>query len=276
MRLQEKLKELKSQKRAILATNFYNFETLLGVLTAAKETNQPIILQLTESSINYMGMENSIALARSALRTMNVEGWIHLDHGGSYALAEACLKAGVDSVMFDGSELTFEENIATTKKVVLLAQKYQANVEAELGYVAKLGQSTDKMEYTNPADAKNFVEATGVNALAVAIGTAHGFYKNEPKLDFERLQEIAKHCPACLVLHGGSGVPDEQITKSIQLGICKINLATEIKNIFMKTLKAQLASSEEIDLRKVFPPATAAVTRIVREKLELIKISGNA
>jgi tagatose 1,6-diphosphate aldolase GatY/KbaY len=270
MKLQEKLKEVQKEQKALLATNFYNFETLKGILSAAKEMNQPIILQLTKSSIEYMGLENAISMARSGLNTYEVEGWVHLDHGNSVGLAEQCLKAGVDSVMFDGSEQPLEVNIDMTKKVVQIARKYDANVEAELGYVAKLGQSNEKMEYTDPSDAKTFVEETGVNALAVAIGTAHGFYKIEPKLDFKRLQAISEATDACLVLHGGSGVPHVQVKKAVQQGICKVNVATETKNMFMKTLQNLLRSNEEIDLRKVFPPAIDAVKDLIKGKLQIV------
>jgi len=271
MILQDKLVELRKNKQALLATNFYNFETLKGVLLAAKEINSPLILQLTQSSIEYMGLENAINMARTGLNFYGVEGWIHLDHGNSTELANSCLKAGFDSVMFDGSDLTMELNIKYTNEVVTMAKKYNANVEAELGYVAKLGQSKVKTDYTSPNDALEFVTETKVNALAVAIGTAHGFYTEEPKLDFDRLKEISNITPVPLVLHGGSGVPDDSIRKAVSLGICKVNVATEIKNIFMKTLKSLLTNNDEIDLRKVFPPATASVTKIIKQKLTLVR-----
>ena len=270
MLLKDKLRILQSEKRALLATNFYNFETLKAVLLAAKNSNSALILQLTQSSIDYMGLENALNMGRTGLHYFGVEGWIHLDHGGSVALAEKCLNAGFDSVMFDGSELPFEENIRLTKQVVEMAGVTNANVEAELGYVAKLGQSSEKMEYTRPEDAALFVKETGVNALAVAIGTAHGFYKEEPKLDFDRLCAIAHATDVPLVLHGGSGVPDEAVKKAVSFGICKVNVATEIKNMFMKTMQQLLLHNSEIDLRKVFPPAIQAVTQLVEGKLKLV------
>lgn len=272
MSLQQKLKEFQQSKKALLATNFYNFETLKGVLTAASLEKQPIILQLTRSSIEYMGLQVAAELASAMLQFYEVDGWIHLDHGDSYELAASCLDAGFDSVMIDASEKPLSENIRITKSVVKLAEKYGANVEAELGYVAKLGQKTDRIGFTEPSEAKLFVEETGVNALAVAVGSAHGFYKEEPKLDIERLSEINLITDAALVLHGASGIPHHALKEAIQHGICKINLATEIKNIFMKTLKNKLAMEEEIDLRKVFPPATGAVTSLVREKLKAIRL----
>ena len=271
MLLKDKLVECKKEGKAILATNFYNFETLKGVLMAASGVNAPLILQLTKSSIDYLGLENALSMARSGLKYYGIEGWVHLDHGDSVDLAERCLKAGFDSVMYDGSELPFDENIEKTKQLVKLAKAYNANVEAELGYIAKLGQPKEKVLYTEAKDARLFAEETQINALAVAIGTAHGFYKSEPKLDFVRLAEIGKECPVPLVLHGGSGVPGEMVQKAVSLGICKLNVATEIKNIFMLTLKKLMHENTEIDLRIVFPPAIEAVSGLVKTKLMLVK-----
>ena len=270
MTLQEKMKLFTSQKKGLLATNFYNMETLHGVLAAAAERKQPLILQLTRSSIDYMGMETAVNLGRTGLKSFGVEGWIHLDHGDSIKLVRSCLDAGFDSVMIDGSELPFEENIRITSEVVKMAEPYKANVEAELGYVAKLGQSHVQEGYTRLDQAKTFADATGINALAIAIGTAHGFYKSEPQLQFELLSSIHAAVDTVLVLHGGSGVPGIQLKEAIKRGICKINLATEIKNIFMKTLQSLLAGNEEIDLRKIFPKATLKVTELVKEKLDII------
>lgn len=269
--LKNKLKEMQQQKTSLLATNFYNYETLCGIMEAASEMKQPVILQLTRSSIDYMGMQVAVNMAKTALEQYHVEGWLHLDHSDSYELVADCLEAGFDSVMIDASEKSLEENIAITQKVVLLAAKYNANVEAELGYVAKLGQSTEKTGFTDPEEARYFVEQTGVDALAVAIGSAHGFYKEEPKLDIERLWQIHQITDVALVLHGGSGIPAGSLREAINNGICKINLATEIKNIFIRTLDKCLSAKEEIDLRKLFPPAIKAVSDLVREKLEIVK-----
>ena len=271
MKLKNKLQFFTSQNRGLLATNFYNLETLHGVLRAAADLNEPLILQLTQSSIDYMGLDTAVALGRAGLKEFGVEGWIHLDHGGSVELAQRCLDAGFDSVMIDGSELPFEENVKITSEVVKRAKNYGAHVEAELGYVAKLGQSHESQGFTQPEEAKRFIEETGIDALAVAIGTAHGFYKSEPELQLDLLSDIAVTCSSTLVLHGGSGVPAKQLQAAISRGICKVNLATEIKNIFMKTLQQQLRDNEEIDLRKVFPVATGEITRLVKTKLEIVK-----
>lgn len=271
IRLKDIWKQLRHANEALLAANFYNFETLQGVVKAANIVKKPLILQLTRSSIEYLGLPVATALAESMLQQFGVKGWLHLDHGDSYELVATCLDAGFDSVMIDASEKPFLDNIKITKAVVKLAEQYGASVEAELGYVAKLGQSTEKKGFTEPEEAKLFVEETGVDALAVAIGSAHGFYKEAPKLDLQRLTEINKITDAALVLHGASGIPNDILQEAIQRGICKINLATEIKNIFMKTLKGQLIENDEIDLRKVFPAATDAVTTLVQNKLEGIQ-----
>ncbi len=272
MKLQEKLSQYQSSGRAILAANFYNYETLAGILKAAKAENEPVILQLSESSINYLGLEIAAKLARAGLSQFGVEGWLHLDHGATPELAKRCLDAGFDSVMIDGSEKAYEENIRMTSQVVEMAKSYGANVEAELGFIAKLGQENDADGFTKASQAREFVERTGVNALAVAIGSAHGFYKQEPKLDLERLSEIRSSVPIPLVLHGASGIPDEMLRNAIQRGIAKVNLATESKNAFMKELKAILASSDEIDLRKTFPPAINAVKEIITKKIRIVSM----
>lgn len=270
MTLKEKLRQFSSRGSAILATNFYNFETLSGVLQAASLSRSPVILQLSESSIRYLGLEVGLAMARAALKSFEVEGWVHLDHGSTIEMAKRCLDAGFDSVMIDASERPFEENVRITREVVKYAEPYGANVEAELGYVAKLGQDQVVNQYTQPEEASRFVEETGVNALAIAIGSAHGFYKETPKLQLDLLSRIHQATNAALVLHGSSGIPDDQLREAIARGISKVNLATETKNIFMRTLQKTLQDNDEIDLRKVFPIATASVVKLITEKLRVV------
>jgi tagatose 1,6-diphosphate aldolase GatY/KbaY len=270
MTLKDKLGQLNLLKGCLLATNFYNFETLSGILSAAAERKSPVILQLTQGSIDYMGLRTAVSMARSAIQEYGVEAWIHLDHAGSYELVASCLDVGFDSVMIDYSEWTFQENIAITRRVVELAEKYGANVEAELGYVAKLGQPKENCGFTVPKEAQQFVEETGVHALAVAIGSAHGFYKAEPRLDLDLLQEIKRVTQIPLVLHGGSGIPLATLVESVHLGICKINLATEIKDAFMRKLQEVLIANEEIDLRKTFPYAIKSITDLVSAKLDVL------
>ncbi|MCC5913792.1 MAG: class II fructose-bisphosphate aldolase [Balneolaceae bacterium] len=270
MTLKQKFSQLEDQKSALLAANFYNYETVTGVLRAASAMDMPIILQASPSTIRYLGAEVAACMALKSMEKFGVEGWLHLDHAESIETIQACLDAGFDSVMIDASEKSFDENVKITSKVVSLAEKYGANVEAELGYVAKLGQSHEKEGFTNPGEAREFTEKTGINALAVAIGSAHGFYRKEPDLDLDRLSAIKKECTAALVLHGGSGIPDAQIQEGIRRGIRKINVATELKDAFMNSLQGELTNNSEIDLRKVFPPAVEAVSKLVQQKMNII------
>jgi len=268
MKLKEKLQECQKDRKALLACNFYNFETLKAILIAAKSTNRSIILQATKSSIDYMGIDVTVNMAKTALKQYEVEGWLHLDHCESIDLIRQALDAGFESVMIDASEKDIYENIKITKKVVEIAARYEANVEAELGYIAKLGQSHEEAGFTKPEEARYFSEETGVDALAIAIGSAHGFYKKSPRLDLERLSRIREQTDAFLVLHGSSGIPRNIIMEAISRGICKINLATEIKNSFMTKLSETLSNTSEIDLRQVFPHATEYASGVVKGKLE--------
>lgn len=271
MKLQDKLKEFQIEKKAILATNFYNLETLIAILSASSQMHVPVILQLTSSSIEYMGLDVAVRVARQGLADYGVEGWIHLDHGADIQLIHRCLDVGFDSVMIDASDKPFEENVEITSQVVELAKKYEANTEAELGYVAKLGQE-QQGAFTTVEDAKAFVSQTGVDSLAIAIGSAHGFYKTAPKLDIERLAAIHDALDEILVLHGSSGIPDDMLKEAVKNGISKVNLATEIKDTFMKNLKDILQDSEEIDLRKVFPKSIDKVVDMLKAKYAIVSL----
>ena len=266
MNLQEKLKNLEQHNQALLAINFYNYETLKAVVRAIRQCNQQVILQASESTVRYLGAEPAAAMARSVLQDEAVEGWLHLDHASDMDVLERCLEAGFDSVMIDASQFPLEKNIEITRQAVEKARYYGVNVEAELGYIAKLGQSQQKLEFTQPQQARTFVDQTQVDCLAVAIGSAHGFYQQQPELRIDLLEEIHQAVGAHLVLHGSSGIPDEQIQSAVKHGIRKINLATEIKDTFMNTLKEVLQQTDEIDLRKVFPKAMESVVDLVLSK----------
>jgi len=268
--LQDYFKELDNQNKAVLAVNFYNFETLSAILSAAKATESAVILQSTKNTIDYLGLDVTANLAKTAIQQYDVQAWLHLDHAEDIDLIKRALDAGYDSVMIDASEEPFEENCKITREVVETAAPYGANVEAELGYIAKLGQSKENASFTQPEEAQEFVDKTGVDALAIAIGSAHGFYDKEPNLDTKLLDRIRKNTAAALVLHGGSGIPDSQIEKAIQNGIRKINVATEVKNGFMNTLREELPKTSEIDLRKVFPKAIKHVQQLLTKKMEMV------
>ncbi len=270
MTLFESLLNHRASGRAILAVNFYNAETLLAVLQAARRNQVPVLLQTSPSTLQYLGIPMAVAMVRSAAKDLGVQAWLHLDHATDGALIERCLGAGYDSVMIDASESSFERNVELTRKTVQAAHSCGILVEAELGYIPKLGQvDAHESGFTSPADARRFVEATGVDLLAVAIGTAHGFYQKEPNLDLDRLSAIRSVVDIPLVLHGGSGVPPDQWKEAIRRGITKINLATEVKDAFMQGIKCAITGTQEIDIRKVFPPAIEAVTRLVAAKMKL-------
>jgi len=258
--------------KAIAALNFYNAETLIAHLRAAKASNQSIILQTTEATIDYLGLEIIVGMATAAAGQLEQPVALHLDHGRSYELAARCIDKGYTSVMIDGSKMSFADNCAVTRRVVELAHSAGVSVEGELGHV---GQNNERAEVatqflTEANDAARFVTETNVDALAVAIGTAHGFYKGEIRLDFGRLQEIKAAVPNTpLVLHGGSGVSAELLQKSIACGVRKVNFGTELKNAFTRAIKTSLSSSDDIDLRRTFAPAISAVEEISRSKIQI-------
>jgi len=260
---------------AIAALNFYNAETLIAHIGAAKSLNASIILQTTESTINYLGLNMIVGMATAAAEEIEQPIALHLDHGGSYDLAARCIDHGYTSVMIDGSKLSFADNIALTRRVAELAHSNDVSVEGELGHVTHndeiSGDDITKF-YTRAEDAAEFVKETRVDALAVAVGTAHGFYKGKVRLDFDRLTQIKKAVGStALVLHGGSGVPKELVRRAIECGIAKINFGTELKDAFTRGVKQSLCDTDEIDLRKTFMPAIEAVRNVSIEKISLCR-----
>jgi tagatose 1,6-diphosphate aldolase GatY/KbaY len=268
------LDEARAANRAVAALNFYNAETLRAHINAANEANAPLILQTTESTINYLGINLAVAMAQAAATEMNKPVALHLDHGASFELAQRCIEAGYSSVMIDGSKLPFDGNIALTRRVVELAHARGVSVEGELGHVAHNDDDKDISRfYTKPEEAEKFVAETGVDALAIAVGTAHGFYKGEVRIDFARLREIRDAVKSTnLVLHGGSGVSNELLREAVQSGITKINFGTELKNAFTIAVKKSLAETNEIDLRKTFAPAIRAVQAVSAEKIRVCNL----
>ncbi|HEV8368302.1 MAG TPA: class II fructose-bisphosphate aldolase [Pyrinomonadaceae bacterium] len=258
---------------AVAALNFYNAETLLAHIRAAAALNRSIILQTTESTINYLGLTMIRGMANSAAEELEQPIALHLDHGGSYDLAARCIDHGYTSVMIDGSKLSFEDNCAITRRVVDLAHASDVSVEGELGHVTNNDDALlDDMArfYTRAEDAARFVAETEVDALAVAVGTAHGFYKGQVQIDFERLRQIREAVQDTpLVLHGGSGVSEDLLRTAIENGICKINFGTELKDAFTRAIKLSLSNHTDIDLRRIFLPAIAAVQEISDSKIRI-------
>ncbi|MDR1892161.1 MAG: ketose-bisphosphate aldolase, partial [Oscillospiraceae bacterium] len=230
---------------AVGAFNVENMEMVMAVISAAEELGAPVILQTTPSTVRYAGLGLFYANANAAAKNTGIPVALHLDHGNSFSLAVQAIRAGYTSVMIDGSQLEFEENVALTKRVVGAANACGLPVEAELG---KVGGKEDDLDSeadtgTDPAQAREFVERTEVSSLAVAIGTAHGFYKGTPVLDKARLSEIRAVTGIPLVLHGASGLSDGEVTDCIKRGVCKVNFATELRVAFTDGIKETLAEN---------------------------------
>lgn len=268
---------LKAQREgyAVPAFNIHNMETLQVVAETAMEMKSPVIIAGTPSTIeDYAGPDYIKAMAEVAANKYDVPIAIHLDHFEDVDAIKRDIDIGFKSCMIDASKKPFEENIAIVKDVVEYAHRYDAVVEAELG---KLGGREDDLvvdekdtRYTNPDDAAEFVNKTNVDSLAIAIGTTHGLYKGEPKLDFERLKEIRSKVSIPLVLHGASDVPDELVKEAISLGICKVNVATDLKIPFADAVKKFFnENSKESDPRKYMTPGKEAMKEIVKHKIEV-------
>lgn len=257
---------------AVPAFNCHNLETIQVIVETANELRSPVIIAGTPGTFDYAGRDYIQSIVETAAKKYNIPIVLHLDHHTKIEDIEASLKLGTKSVMIDASHHSYDENIAIVKKVVELAHKFDATVEAELGILG--GQEDDLVvnekdsKYTNPQQAVDFVKKTGIDSLAVAIGTAHGLYKEDPKLDFERLKEIRSLVTIPLVLHGASGVPEEAVKKAISLGITKVNIATELKIPFSHKLREYLVTHpEENDPRKYMKDAKKAMAEVVKKKI---------
>ncbi|MBW6411300.1 tagatose bisphosphate family class II aldolase [Clostridium weizhouense] len=267
---------LKAQKEgyAVPAFNIHNLETLQVVVDTAMKMRSPVIIAGTPSTIEYAGGAYIEAMAEVAAKKYDIPIAIHLDHFEDINEIKKNIDIGFRSCMIDASREEFEINIIKVKEVVEYAHKYDATVEAELG---KLGGKEDNLivyekdaMYTNPEDAVEFVKRTGVDSLAIAIGTAHGLYKGKAKLDFERLKEIRNKVSVPLVLHGASDVPDELVKKAISLGICKVNIATDLKIPFSDAVKQYFKINPKAnDPRKYMTPGKDAMKKIVEHKIEV-------
>ncbi|NLB88373.1 MAG: class II fructose-1,6-bisphosphate aldolase [Syntrophomonadaceae bacterium] len=277
----ELLKKADQGGYAVGAFNANNMEIVQAIIEAAEKENAPVIMQASQGAIKYAGLDFITGMVRIAAEASKVPVALHLDHGTDFEQIVKCIRSGFTSVMYDGSKLPLEENIAITRKVLEIARPIGVSVEAELG---RIGGTEDDIHvsekdamYTDPKEAKYFVEQTGVDSLAIAIGTAHGQYKGEPKLDFDRLAEIKKLVNIPIVLHGSSGVPDDAIRKAIELGVCKINIDTNIREAFVGKMREVIANNpNEIDPRKILGPAKEATVEIIREKIRLFGSSGKA
>ena len=266
---------LEAQKNhyAVGAFNVENMEMVQAVIAAAEEMHSPIIIQTTPSTLKYASPELYLANVKALANKAEVPIAIHLDHGNSFELAMQTFRCGYTSIMIDGSQKPFEENIALTSAVVKAAHAANISVEAELGTVGGKEDSLDNGEggYTDPSKAKEFVERSGCDSLAVAIGTAHGVYKHAPKLDLNRLSAIREVVDIPLVLHGTSGVDDEVVKECVQRGICKVNYATDLRIAYTRGVKEVLAeNSDTIDPKKYGARGREYVKQYVMEKMQVV------
>ena len=255
---------------AVPAFNAENLEMVQAIVAAAEKMKSPVMIQTTPSTVKYLTLRQAVAMVKAEAEAASVPVALHLDHCESYEDVMAAVDAGYTSVMIDGSKLPYEENIAVTKKVVEDARAKGVTVEAELGTVGgKEDGHSAEIAYTDPAEALDFFSRTGVDIFAVAIGTAHGFYKGEPKLNFELLEKLAATIEAPLVLHGGSGVPDEMIKRIISLGINKVNYATELRAAMTAAVREALTDEGIIDPKKFLGKGRQAVIDLCCKKIEV-------
>ncbi len=273
------LLEAQRQGYAIPAFNIHNLETLQVIGEVAEELSAPVMVAATPGTVSAVGAEMLLAMGTTLDALTRAPLILHLDHGKEVAVLKRCLEKGYRSLMIDASEHPFEENIEITQNIVMSAHAVGASVEAELGLLKGIEDdlSIDAEVLTDPDMAETFVKRTGVDALAVAIGTAHGFYKATPKIDLERLEAIRSRVAVPLVLHGASGLSNEVVKACIQRGVCKVNVATELKYAFAHGLRRYLAEyPEATDPRQYFQYAKEDMAEVVRHKIQLCGCAGKA
>ncbi len=258
---------------AVGAFNVSTPEAIRGILEAATELNAPVVIETSEKEKNFMGARVVADIVRDLAEGLNIPVAIHLDHGQNLDTVKEAITAGYSSVHIDASVLPYDDNLALTKSVVDYAHSKEITVEGELGHVGGGSEMhsesavMEKSTYTDPVKAAEFVEATGIDILASSIGNIHGIYENEPELDFERLKKIGE-IGVPLSLHGGSGIPEEQIKRAIALGITKVNVNTELRAAYTETLREELSDNpDEIVPYKYLPEEIEAIKEVVKRKI---------
>lgn len=282
MNMKDILAVAKENKFAIPAFNISDYSMFLGIMDVCEETNSPVIIEIHPDELSFTGPEMVLAIKERAYKSP-VPVCIHLDHCSDFGTIIYAIQSGFTSVMFDGAELPFEENIAGAKKVVEAAHPANVSVEAELGTIgstdpADFEGGTAKIIYTNPYDAAKFVAETGVDTLAVAIGTCHGLYPAgmKPELKLDILKEIEAKVDIPLVLHGGSNNPDKEIGESVTLGINKINISSDIKVAYFQKMREVLKDEGVREPNVIEPQCMEAMKECAKHKLELFQTIGKA
>jgi fructose-bisphosphate aldolase class II len=281
----EMLKEAQKGRYAVGAFNANNMEIIQAIVETAEEEKAPVILQASQGAIKYAGLDSIVAMVKIMAEKVNIPVALHLDHGTDYYQNIKCLRAGFTSLMYDGSKLPFDENVKMTKKVVEMAHACDIPVEAELGQIGKMDDSDEpgialervKESMAVPEEAVKFVELTEIDFLAAAVGTIHGCRTPFAKLDISRIERIRELTGVPLVLHGASGVNDDEVRKGIAAGICKINIDTRIRMIFTEKMSEIIKTNpEEIDPRKILGPAKDAAKETIRDRIKVFGCSGKA
>jgi len=272
------LRHAENRSYAVGAFNVINLEFLNGILEAAEESRSPVILNIAEVHFPYINIEQITPAIQYMANNVCVPVVLNLDHGLSIETVVRALRCGFSAVMYDASKKSLEENIAETKIVVRMAHAVGVSVEAELGRVGGAeggGKARARREYfTNPDEAERFVIETGVDALAVAVGNAHGFYEGKPELDFELIETLRKRTGVPLVLHGGSGISDEDFRRAISLGIRKINFFTEMSKVACDRVRELLGSSEDLLLHDLVLEIRRRVRDVVKDRLQVFGSAG--
>lgn len=273
------LRRARQHRFAVGAFNIYNLEGALAVTRAAEELNSPVIIQVLPSAL-ALGGTPLIHLCLEAGKSAQVPVAVHLDHCPSQKKIMAALAAGVSSVMADGSKLDYADNLAFTKKIARAASRHTASVEGELGRLIGsedgLTVETASAKMTQPEQAADFAEQTGIAALAVCIGNVHGKYKTEPRLDFDRLQAIAARVAIPLVLHGTSGLPDEMILQAVEQGVCKFNVNTEVRTAYTCALSRLFKEDPATELVDVIQGSIDAMKLPIKDKIRLFGSANKA
>ena len=281
MNMKDLLKVANENNFAIPAFNISDYSMFIGIMDTCEKTNSPVIIEIHPLELDFTGTDLVEAIIKRAYKSP-VPVCLHLDHCGDFGKIIYAIKAGFTSVMFDGSSLPFEENIAGAKKVVEAAHPANVSVEAELGTIGSTDAHAEagaaQIIYTNPDDAVKFVEETGVDTLAVAIGTSHGLYPAgmQPKLRLDILKEIKAKVSIPLVLHGGSGNSDDEVGQAVVLGINKVNIASDIKEAYYKKMREVLKDENLREPNILQPPCIEAMQKVVEHKLTLFQTIGKA
>lgn len=277
----EMLLDAQKNHYAVGAFNIENLEFVMAVLAAAEETKSPVIMQTTPGTVKSAGLDYFYGMVKAAAERASVPVALHLDHGDGYDRCMQALRCGYTSVMIDGSHESFEDNIALTASVARAGTAMDVPVEAELGKVGGKEDDGPAVEgenpYTDPAEAKEFVERTGCTSLAIGVGTSHGVYTDDPHIQQDVVKAIRAAVDVPLVLHGTSGVPDEQVAEAVKNGICKVNYATELRQAYTKGYMGFMAENPScFDPKKPGKAGMAEITKIVKIRMENLGSVGRA